>query len=458
MQRHLVTGHLDGHAGCDERTSEPRDRGDARTHQHRHLGPRHVVLEMGPAQQVGDVVGLGAARRERVDVDLALAVRAVGRHRLTEGAEGLGVDRALHADPVRDPARRGQQPLAEATGRRQRDHVGRAAVDLRELGRELEDAAHVGAAERVDALVGVTDDDQVAAVAGDRLQQPDLGGVGVLVLVDVDRLELTAELGADVVGLGEQDRAVDELGVVEHGLEVEHLEVLRHERTGRDPLRPVGVAADPDQLLGLEAELAGAGQHAVHLAREPAGAQGRAEPLGPGDVALLQRVLEQGLDADVLLRGAEQPQRGEVEVGGLVLPQQGVAERVERRAHRHRRRAAETGRDLGAELVGGLAAERQDEDLVGRQSLLLHALDDRLDQRRRLARAGSGEHEQRAAGVLDHAALGRVEVRPGGVDPRGRLQAITDRHAPYSTISGRHTPVSVPRGLASGRPSASPRR
>ena len=57
---------------------------------------------------------------------------------------------------------------------------------VRELAREVEDAAHVGAAEAVDRLVGVADDGQVAAVAGERPQQRDLAGVGVLVLVDED--------------------------------------------------------------------------------------------------------------------------------------------------------------------------------------------------------------------------------------------------------------------------------
>ena len=44
----------------------------------------------------------------------------------------------------------------------------------------------LGAPEAVDRLVGVADDDQVAAVAGDGPEQGDLARVGVLVLVDED--------------------------------------------------------------------------------------------------------------------------------------------------------------------------------------------------------------------------------------------------------------------------------
>ena len=47
----------------------------------------------------------------------------------------------------------------------------------------------VGAPEGVDRLVGVAEGDQGAGRrAGQRVQQPHLGRVGVLVLVDVDRV------------------------------------------------------------------------------------------------------------------------------------------------------------------------------------------------------------------------------------------------------------------------------
>ncbi len=75
----------------------------------------------------------------------------------------------------------------EAAGGAERDHRRPGAPSAcGNVGREVEDAADVGAAEPVDRLVGVADDDEVAAVAGERPQQGDLAGVGVLVLVDED--------------------------------------------------------------------------------------------------------------------------------------------------------------------------------------------------------------------------------------------------------------------------------
>ena len=71
---------------------------------------------------------------------------------------------------------------------------------------ELEDVADVGAAEAVDRLRVVADDHQVAVLAGEQLQPPVLGVVGVLVLVD----EHVAEAGrVALADLGEQLEHVD---------------------------------------------------------------------------------------------------------------------------------------------------------------------------------------------------------------------------------------------------------
>ena len=59
-----------------------------------------------------------------------------------------------------------------------------AAVGVPEPVGELDDAPRLGTAERVDGLVGVADRDEVAAAAGEQGEELDLGGVGVLVLVD----------------------------------------------------------------------------------------------------------------------------------------------------------------------------------------------------------------------------------------------------------------------------------
>ena len=190
-------------------------------------------------------------------------------------------DGAGHADGCGDAARGPEQPGPEAPGGAERDDGRRGAVGGRELGREVEDAADLGTAEAVDRLVGVADHRQVAAVAGERPKQGDLGGVGVLVLVHEDVAEPGPELVAVEVGL--DDSAGDQVGVVDGGLVAEDVEVLTQEEAGRLELRHLLRPAERDQVVGVEAALAGAGQHRVDLAREASGAHGRAQLLGPGD-------------------------------------------------------------------------------------------------------------------------------------------------------------------------------
>ncbi len=78
--------------------------------------------------------------------------------------------------------------------------------------------------------------------------------------------------------------------------------------------------------------------------------------------------------------------------------------------------AAEPGGDPVAQLLGGLAGEREGEDLVGRDALL-DAGDHGLDQRGGLAGAGAGQHQERAVAVVDDRPLLLVEHghRDGGV-------------------------------------------
>ena len=129
-----------------------------------------AVLEVGAAEQVGEVLGLGALGVEGADDDPAVA-RGLAGMRVEERLARLERDRAGQRQPVGEPLGGDQQPRAEAAGGAQRDHVGGRAVGARELGREVEDAAHLGAAEAVDRLVRVADDGEVAAVAGERAEQ-----------------------------------------------------------------------------------------------------------------------------------------------------------------------------------------------------------------------------------------------------------------------------------------------
>ena len=73
------------------------------------------------------------------------------------------------------------------------DRVRRAIVLLEghdlgagEVALELEDVADVRSAKRVDRLIRVADDEEVAVLLGEQLEQAVLRMVGVLVLVDED--------------------------------------------------------------------------------------------------------------------------------------------------------------------------------------------------------------------------------------------------------------------------------
>ena len=310
--------------------------------------------------------------------------------------------------------------LAEPAAGAQHRHVRGPPVGAGELRGEVEDAAHVRAAEGVDRLVGVADDGEVAAVAGERTQQRHLAGVGVLVLVD----EHVAQPGAQLVAvpLGLHDGAGDEVGVVDGAGAVEDVEVLRQEPSRGDVRVDAVVETEPGQLLGPQPLLARPPDHRVDLAREAAGADRLAQRGRPGH--RLGRVGEQLLQDHVLLGRGQQPQRGGVEVGGGEAPDEAVGVGVEGRAQRRRHGAAEPGGDPVAQLLGRLAAEGQREHRLGAGAALLDPVDDGLDQRRGLAGARTGEHQQRAAGVVDHGPLVGVEL--GGRDRRGagRCEAV----------------------------------
>ena len=86
---------------------------------------------------------------------------------------------------------------------------------------ELEDVADVGAAEPVDALVGVADHAEVAVLLGEQPKQHVLGVVGVLVLVDQHMEEPVLVLGEDIGERTEElDRHHDEVVEV-HGRRLE---------------------------------------------------------------------------------------------------------------------------------------------------------------------------------------------------------------------------------------------
>jgi hypothetical protein len=73
---------------------------------------------------------------------------------------------------------------------------------------------------------------------------------------------------------------VHQLGVVQHPLGVEHVEVLLEELSGADPLRSAGGLAGRDDVDRVHAQLPGPGEHGPDLRGEGPGGEGRASESG----------------------------------------------------------------------------------------------------------------------------------------------------------------------------------
>ena len=339
------------------------------------------------------------------------------------------------AEPAGDPLGGDQQAGAEPAGGAQRHHVGAGAPSARGKSVGKSRMPRTSAPRNaVDRLVRVADHDQVAAVAGERPEQRDLAGVGVLVLVDEDVRNWRAQLVA--VRLGLDRGAADQVGVVGGALVVEVGEVLLEEQPGGDELRQaLGLARARRSVLAVEALLAGPGRARRAPRGRSRGCRARArsdsgQRTDSGWSVSSSRSTTSCSGADSSRSGAV------VELGRRVAADQPVGEGVERRAQRGRHRAAEPGGDPVAQLLGGLAGEGQRQHLVGLRAALLDPVDDRLDQRRGLAGAGAGEHQQRPARVVDDALLVLVE--------RGHVDRHVGPHQAVRRGSGRHVASQPP--------------
>ncbi len=326
-QRDVVPVHLHGHARRGQRAAHAGERAAAGAHQDGHVAPGHPVLQMGAAQDVRDVVELGA--RGRVRVHLHAPALADGRQ-LPVGAHG-GRREAGERHPMGDQAGGREEGGARAAGGGEDLDRRRCAVPPAEGARELEDAAHVGAAEGVDRLVRVAEGDQRPAVARKRAQQPQLGHVRVLVLVDEDGVVARGQLRRHLRPLGEQHRPVDQLRVVQHALRVQHVQVLGEEGRRRAPVRPPLPRREVPQRPRVEPQLPAAREHGAHLVGEAAGGQAGAQLVRPADrgatLPLQLRLSgEQLTDHDVLLGARQQTQRIGENVHVLVGANQGITE------------------------------------------------------------------------------------------------------------------------------------
>ena len=332
----LADEHVLEHAALRVRAVEDRDlgAGEALLDEQRDLG--------------GDVARLGVLV---LDLDHAHRV-AVAELR----PEVLLLALAVVAD---DAVRGVEDVLRRAVVLLERDRVRAREVVL-----ELEDVADVGAAAAVDRLVRVADDEDVAVLLGEELEQPVLRVVRVLVLVDEDVAErflpLLARLGealehvdreeehvVEVDGVrGEEpllvqvvdlrDRLVvearDALRVLVRGDErvlrvrdlgvdaarrealrvaLELLEAALHEPdlVGLVVDREVGAVAEPLRLAAQDPAARGVERH------HPGGARGRADEVADA-LAHLPRRLVRERDREDLGRLRRPPRRAGARCGG----------------------------------------------------------------------------------------------------------------------------------------------
>ena len=278
---------------------------------------------------------------------------------------------------------------------------------------EAVEVGEAGAAELVDRLVVVGDDEHVAAAADQGLHQPRLGVVRVLVLVDHDEAHRVADVTAHRGVLAQQPLGdEDAVVVVEHRLaavallesavELGALGVALEQRlpdlVGADellPSRPCRVLLGGDQLLlrGLDEVEQGSDQ-VVGTQRIPEGARPH---LGEHRLEVeppLRRVgdVEARRHPDAPAPLAQDPPPEGVEVDERHLVAGGPVERLGAAAH----------------LRGGLhrVGEHQ---LLGGAHPRRAELEEALDDDPGLPRARPGEHQAGALPVVDGRLLVGIE-------------------------------------------------
>ena len=272
---------------------------------------------------------------------------------------------------------------------------------VREVVLELEDVADLGAAEAVDRLVLVADDGQVPVLPAEQLQQPVLGVVGVLVLVDQHPAEALAVAAADVLEeLEHVDRPHQQVVEV-HRVRLEHPALVE----------AVGLA---DQLLERPARrlLVGLGVDQLVLGvGDPGADRARRVALGV-DLELLQAALQHPQRVGLVV---DREAARVAEALGLD-PQQPRAGGVEGHHPHPPRDPADQRGDPLAHLVRGLVGEGDRQDLVRMRPAGRQQPGDPVGQGAGLARAGAGEDQQRALAEGDRLALRTVEAGEQALD------------------------------------------
>ena len=261
-----------------------------------------------------------------------------------------------------------------------------------EIGREVQDVSDVGAAPRVDALIIVADHADVLPELREILEQFELGGVGVLILVD-QQVAVTVLIARQTLRLlleylqDEQQKVVE----IQRVLKLQDLLVAFVDRQIR-------VIAARGHVGGeLHPVLAAADERRDFLRRD----------LVPAESELGGRLLD---DADLVAFVEDAVVRVVVARERDVAPQDARAERVER-AERDLvgRRAGDHRRHAFAHLRRGLVREGHARDLFRRDALLDHVRDTGRDDAR-FARARAGKHKERSLDLKDRFPLFRVQA------------------------------------------------
>jgi hypothetical protein len=186
----------------------------------------HARLGVGAVEHghhVVHVLAPRAARGLRDKVGFLEFVPAAGADdeipALDVGPEGLLFAIAVIRD---DGRRRIEYHLRGAVVAFETNDLG-----LREVLLEVENVADIGAAPRVDRLIGVANHRQVAVDFGESAHQEVLGPVGILVLVDHHEAEPLRIVPPDHLGLFEQlHRAHQQVVKIERAAGFEHPGVL----------------------------------------------------------------------------------------------------------------------------------------------------------------------------------------------------------------------------------------
>ncbi len=351
-----------------------------------------------------------------------LGVRDVSGDPGTGAGVGPEVLRTTALVALDDRVGRGQDRLRGAVVLLQHDR-GRVRIVLL----ELEDVADGRAAEGVDRLVRVTHDAQLGGgVLGtgraDQLPyERVLSVVGVLVLVDEDVPEAAAVVLGDVGERLEQvhrrhDDVVEVQGVrfAQPGL-VERVSLGERLLEAVGGLSGEGLLVDQLVLQVRHLRRERLRREALRVEVEIAADEGH-EALGVGRVVDRER----GGEAEPLRLAAQDPYARAVEGHDP----HGVGPRSDELL------------DALLHLAGGLVGEGDRQDLARVDPALGQQVGDAVGQHAGLARTGTGNDEQRGAGVHDGCAL--LGVQPveqrGGVDDRAvgpvAVVRVTGRRGP----------------------------